>query len=86
MPLLPPKKEEKEDEKEEEKVEYTIYKKILLIVCQAFKLIKTWRESENPEDLPLDNVALDMIAKKRLGSTTWVMKLLMTSSLSLKPL
>jgi hypothetical protein len=49
MPLLPSKKEEKEDEKEVEKVEYTIYKKILLIVYQAFKLIKTWRESENPE-------------------------------------
>jgi len=65
MPLLPSKKEEKEDEKEVEKVEYTIYKKILLIVCQAFKLIKTWRESENPEDLPLDNVALDMIANKK---------------------
>ena len=65
MPLLPSKKEEKEDEKEVEKVEYTIYKKILLIVYQAFKLIKTWRESENPEDLPLDNVALDMIANKK---------------------
>jgi hypothetical protein len=35
----PPKKEEKE----EEKVEYTIYKKILLINRQAFKLVKTWQ-------------------------------------------
>ena len=43
MPLLPPKKEEKEDEKEEEKVEFTIYKKILLINRQAFKLVKTWQ-------------------------------------------
>jgi hypothetical protein len=39
----PPKKEEKEEEKEEEKVEYTIYKKILLIIRQAFKLVKTWQ-------------------------------------------
>jgi len=45
--------------------QYTIYKKIMLIVRQAFMCIKTRRQSENPDDLPLDNVALDMNANTK---------------------